>query len=101
MKMINCEECTNYAQHIFERGEITQDEINKLALDRHILKGCDTDFNDYDKLRKVVVFHLYSGKSLERACNKFGFPVPKEYLEGYKQGLRTVLKMMSTLESER
>lgn len=39
--MINCEECNKYAQHIFERGEITQDEINKLALDRHILKGCD------------------------------------------------------------
>ncbi len=39
--MINCEECNKYAQSIFQRGEISQDEINKLALDRHILKGCD------------------------------------------------------------
>lgn len=41
LSMINCEECNKYAQNIFQRGEISQDEINKLALDRHILKGCD------------------------------------------------------------
>lgn len=39
--MINCEECNKYAQSVYQRGEIAQDEINKLALDRHILKGCD------------------------------------------------------------
>lgn len=39
--MIDCEECHNYAKKIYERGEISAAEINKLALDRHILKGCD------------------------------------------------------------
>lgn len=40
--MINCTECLEYANMILERGEITSDDINKLAIDRHILKGCDS-----------------------------------------------------------
>lgn len=39
--MIDCKECNDYAQLIFSRGEIAQDEIEKLVIDRHILKGCD------------------------------------------------------------
>lgn len=39
--MIGCKECNEYAQLIFSRGEIEHDEMSKLALDRHILKGCD------------------------------------------------------------
>lgn len=38
--MVNCEECHGYAKKIYERGEIGATDINKLALDRHILKGC-------------------------------------------------------------
>ena len=39
--MIECTECNNYANMIYERGEIPQEEITKVAIDRHILKGCD------------------------------------------------------------
>lgn len=38
--MIDCKECNDYAQMLVERGDITQQEVNKVALDRHILKGC-------------------------------------------------------------
>lgn len=44
--MINCKECSDYAQLIFSRGEIPEDEIGKITLDRHILKGCDTPMLD-------------------------------------------------------
>ncbi|MGC2661770.1 MAG: hypothetical protein WA324_27750 [Bryobacteraceae bacterium] len=37
---IDCRECNEYAQLIFDRGEITQDEINNLVMNRHILRGC-------------------------------------------------------------
>lgn len=39
--MIDCAECVAYANLIHARGEIKVDEIEKLALDRHVLKGCD------------------------------------------------------------
>lgn len=38
---IDCQECNDYAELIYSRGEIAQEEKEKLALDRHILKGCD------------------------------------------------------------
>lgn len=44
--MINCKECSDYAQLIFSRGEIPEDEIEKVTLDRHILKGCDLPILD-------------------------------------------------------
>lgn len=39
--MIECKECVEYAHSILARGEITVEEVSKIALDRHILKGCD------------------------------------------------------------
>lgn len=39
--MIDCVECNSYATLILDRGEIKPSEFEKLALDRHILKGCD------------------------------------------------------------
>lgn len=51
--MIDCKECQEYAQLIFSRGEIAQDEIEKLALDRHILKGCDDSILDGDNVIKL------------------------------------------------
>lgn len=38
--MIDCNECTQYALILHERGEIKAEEMNKLAIDRHALKGC-------------------------------------------------------------
>ncbi len=41
MNQINCEDCKNYANRLLENGDIKADEIDRLMLDRHILKGCD------------------------------------------------------------
>lgn len=38
--MIDCKECVEYAHMVLARGEITVEDVSKLALDRHILKGC-------------------------------------------------------------
>lgn len=38
--MIDCKECVEYAHMIHAKGDITVEEINKLAVDRHVLKGC-------------------------------------------------------------
>ena len=38
--MIDSKECNDYAQLIFSRGEITQEEIGKLVIDRHSIDGC-------------------------------------------------------------
>lgn len=38
--MVDCKECSDYVNGLFNRGEITKDEIDKVMLDRHILKGC-------------------------------------------------------------
>jgi hypothetical protein len=51
-----------------------------------------------EELKKIIIIHLDNGRDLEKACNKYSFNVPKEYLEGYRQALRTVLKMIHTLE---
>lgn len=53
-----------------------------------------------NELKKIIITHLENGKYLEMACNKHNLNVPKEYLEGYRQGLRAVLKMIHTLENE-
>jgi hypothetical protein len=38
--MIDCKECNDYAEMLLKRGDIEQQDVNKVALDRHILKGC-------------------------------------------------------------
>jgi hypothetical protein len=40
--MIDCKECVEYAHSVLARGEIQVEDINKLAIDRHVLKGCDS-----------------------------------------------------------
>lgn len=40
-RMVDCKECSDYVNNIFNRGEITKDEIDKVIIDRHALKGCD------------------------------------------------------------
>jgi hypothetical protein len=61
--VINCKECHDYANSIYARGEITQDEIPKLVMDRHILKGCeqekaapvlDIDLMNIEQVKEVV-----------------------------------------------
>ena len=39
--MIDCKECVEYAHMVLARGEIKVEDLNKLAIDRHVLKGCN------------------------------------------------------------
>lgn len=45
--MIECKECNDFANLIFSRGEITEEEIPNLVLNRHVLKGCDKKINPF------------------------------------------------------
>ncbi len=40
--MIDCKECVEYAHSVLARGEIQVEDVNKLAIDRHVLKGCES-----------------------------------------------------------
>jgi len=35
-----CKECEEYARSMYARGQITRDEISKVATDRHAIKFC-------------------------------------------------------------
>lgn len=79
--MMNCEECYDYAHKIYVRGEIGRVDIPKVAIDRHILKGCDHVLDnkkliiELDKLHEFLYgAHLASTESeaaytLHRACH--------------------------------
>lgn len=40
--MLDCKECVEYAHSVLARGEIQVEDVNKLAIDRHVLKGCES-----------------------------------------------------------
>ena len=75
--MIDCKECNDYAQLIFDRGEITQDEINKLALDRHILKGCNAIYpvppGDYEVINGVFYKNTETMNGFKIGETGYGF----------------------------
>ncbi len=64
--MIDCKECVEYAHSVLARGEIGVEDINKLAVDRHILKGCDTEqtigFWDSSKIPMDIICNGFSIK---------------------------------------
>jgi len=63
--MIDCTECIEYAHRILARGEINADEVNKLAIDRHILKGCEGCKHESDGL-------IYTSNPPQNKCKKCG-----------------------------
>lgn len=92
--MIDCEECYEYANKIYARGEIEVEGIHKLALDRHILKGCDKVvgnakiISDLEKLHEFLYgAHLASTEheaaaTLHRACHMVNDIVTEVKLNG-------------------
>lgn len=79
--MIDCEDCYEYANKIYLRGEIESCDIHKLVIDRHVLKGCDKvlDFKkiiiQLEKLHEFLYgAHLATTEqeacaTLHRACH--------------------------------
>lgn len=66
--MIDCKECIEYAHTVLARGEIGVEDINKLALDRHILKGCDSvpsvGYGIANKLPMDIICNNFSLKNV-------------------------------------
>lgn len=67
--MIDCKECVEYAHTVLARGEIQVEDINKLVLDRHILKGCNiaqtlVSFCDASKIPTDIICNGFSMKEV-------------------------------------
>ncbi len=79
--MIDCKECSEYVNGLFERGEITKDEIEKVTMDRHILKGCT---KKVDPFADWLEFAIVNQKELQ--LENAHIPRP-EWNKGYLEAL--------------
>lgn len=83
--MIYCKECLEYVNLLFKRGEIEKDEIEKIMMDRHILKNC---------IKKIDPFADWLEFAIEKQKNAqlqhkgvYQFP---QWNEGYLEALLDV-----------
>ena len=74
--MIDCKECVEYAHSVLARGEITVEDVNKLAIDRHVLKGCNV-------AQTIVSFCDASKIPTDIICN--GFSIKETIIEVLKE----------------
>lgn len=79
--MVDCKECSDYVNNLFNRGDITKEEIDKVILDRHILKGCD---KKSDVFLDWLEFAITNQKQLQ--YENFAIPRP-EWNKGYLEAL--------------
>jgi uncharacterized protein YeaO (DUF488 family) len=80
--MIECKECETYVNGLFNRGEITKDEIEKVMLDRHILKGCA---KKADPFKDWLDFAIENQEELKKE-NTMPYQFP-EWNKGYLEAL--------------
>ena len=83
--MIECKECETYVNGLFNRGEITMDEIEKVTLDRHILKGCTKKL---DPFKDWLDFAIENQEELKKE-NTMTYHFP-EWNKGYLEALLDV-----------
>lgn len=69
--MLDCKECVEYAHSVLARGEIQVEDVNKLAIDRHVLKGCESV--------PTIGFWDSSKSPMDIICN--GFSIKKTIIE--------------------
>ncbi len=79
--MVDCKECSDYVNNIFSRGEITKDEIDKVILDRHLLKGCDKKVNPFTEW---LEFAIENQKQLQLENSSIDMP---QWNKGYLEAL--------------
>lgn len=79
--MVDCKECSEYVNGLFNRGEINKDEIEKVMLDRHILKGCA---KKVDPFLDWLEFAIVNQKELQ--LEHAHSPIP-EWNKGYLEAL--------------
>jgi hypothetical protein len=89
--MIECKECSEYVDMLFSRGEIPREEVYKVAMDRHILKGCE---NKANSLKKWLNFAILNQKELKVAYGNYHFP---EWNSGYLEALEDMKIKLDSL----
>ena len=78
--MVDCKECSEYVHNLLNRGDITKDDIDRIILDRHILKGCD---KKTDPFKDWVEFAMQN--QVELALENKVVP---EWNKGYLEALK-------------
>lgn len=80
--MVDCKECSEYVGSLLNRGDITKEEVDKIILDRHILKGCD---KKTDPFMDWLNFAIKEQEQLRKE-NVAPYAYP-EWNKGYLEGL--------------
>lgn len=105
--MIDCKECVEYAHTVLARGEIQVEDVNKLAIDRHVLKGCNVaqtivSFCDFSKIPTDIICNGFSLKNtiievlnFHTVCNEIHATDSKieEIAEDIKETLAVKLRL--------
>lgn len=93
--MVDCKECSEYVHNLLNRGDITKDDIDRIILDRHILKGCD---KKTDPFKDWLEFGIENQKQLQlENTGPYQFP---EWNKGYLEALLDVQRQLATLTNE-
>lgn len=79
--MIDCKECNDYVELLLQRGEITKDDMERVAIDRHILKGCDKKTSPY---LEWLDFAIMNQQQIDKESTPF--PAPP-WNKGYMEAL--------------
>lgn len=76
-------------------------EIDRFIRETQNYIICNHDWNglEMDKLKKAIITHLLKGIQMERISKEYKLAVPKEQLEGFRDGLRWVLKTIPLLKA--
>lgn len=94
--MVDCKECSDYVNNLFNRGDITKEEIEKVILDRHILKGCD---KKTDVFLDWLEFAITNQKQLQ--CEYSSTTWNKGYLEALNDAKERYVASTLTNEGTR
>lgn len=80
--MVDCKECSEYVHNLLNRGDIIKEDIDRIILDRHILKKCD---KKTDPFLEWINFAIKEQEQLKlENCKPYQFP---EWNKGYLEAL--------------
>lgn len=77
-------------------------EIDGFIQEPQNYTSCNHDWHglEMDKLKKAIITHLLKGIQMERISKEYKLAVPKEQLEGFRDGLRWVLETIPLLKAK-
>jgi hypothetical protein len=64
------------------------------------IEATPRDKSGLDAIKFIIETHIGQGERLKQCCQKYGMDqyVPEDFHKGYKQGLITVLRIISRLK---